>query len=310
MIVTPEERDDLLSGYVLGLLGRDETAAIEQLITRDAAAARELAALRAVTDLIALDVPLRRADPSLRQRVLTAARADRAARASLESEPRRLRGLLRDWLHLPLSGSASTFTTIAAASIAVVAMWWAVDLQGDLDHLRKDTAALSAVVQADAKRLEQLVTADEAAGAAQEVAVPSDDSTTALTLALDQSSRERELMAAVTLDERAWAGNLEPTDAGHGATARYLWSTSVNAGVLIAQGLPDLPLGSVYQVWLDDGVTVIPGDTFAPNPRGDATVLVLPDGQVQPLFISVAVSPVGGSTTIVQPVVLFGRVDR
>lgn len=296
--MTPEERDDLLSSYVLGLLGRDETATVEDLVARDRGAAQDLGALHEAWALVALDAPVRRPDPALRDRVLRAARAGRSGGRSGARRGRIGR------IHLPAGPAA--LVAAAACAAALFATWWAVDLQGDLRRLTDDTAALSAVVQADAKRLEEL-----ASSQASVAANPPPDAAAvneALTLALDDGDRQRSVMAAVTLDDEAWDGTLEATDAGHGATARYLWSTTVGAGVLITRGLPDLPLGTVYEVWLDDGVSVISGGIFTPNSRGDATVLVEPDGQMRPLWISVGVSPASGAETVTQPVVLAGLV--
>lgn len=73
--MTPEEREDLLMSYALGTLRGSEAAAVEELMRTDRTAGSELAAYHEMVDFVALSVPLRRADSSLRNRVLEAARA-------------------------------------------------------------------------------------------------------------------------------------------------------------------------------------------------------------------------------------------
>ena len=277
--MTPDERAELLAGYVLGALSRPERDAVERLVRSDASAAADLAALHRVVDLVALDVPLQRADPALRARVLEAARS--------ASRPRRIR--VAPW----------RLAAVAAALVAVVfGGMWGMRFQDQLTDIQQQNAALSAVVQAEAKRLDALGAKGEEAEA------------TALQLELAASQEEQQLLVAVTLDPEVWSGVFAETEASHGATGRFLWSAALGAGVVVAQGLPALPLDAVYQIWVDDGLQLRPAGIFVPNERGDATVLAETDTPIQPLRISVAVSPVEGIATMGQPVVLSGVVER
>src|SRR3990172_763096 len=130
--MTPEDRGARPAGYALGSLSAPDARDAERLARSDGHAAAELAAYREIADLIALSVPLREADPALRQRVLSAARRGQAwSRRPLRR-------------YLPIAG--------VAAALAIVTLW-AASLQSSLVQLRHQTAALSAVVEADAKRL-------------------------------------------------------------------------------------------------------------------------------------------------------------
>ena len=74
--MTPEEREELLASYALGTLNGPDAAEVEALVRSDASVAEQLVSYHDFVDLIALSVPLKRADPSLRRRVLQAARRE------------------------------------------------------------------------------------------------------------------------------------------------------------------------------------------------------------------------------------------
>ena len=186
-------------------------------------------------------------------------------------------------------------------SAALTIVLWGVGVQGDLSELRRETATLAAVVQADAKLIAELTSVEQGLAASEVLR---------LELATDEFGAERDAIVAVTLDPAAWTGVFEETTASHGASGEYRWSNTVAAGVIVVRRLPTLPLQSVYELWLDDGVQLMSGGTFVPNARGDGTVLVQPRGVIQPLRISIAVAPAGGSPVIGSPVVLSGIFDR
>ncbi len=275
----PEERDDLLAAYALGTLGGPDAAAVEDLVRADPSAAQQLAAYHEIVDLVALDVPLRRADPELRRRVLRAAkRMDR---------PRRRR--------IPL------FRTLAAAALigtVVVAVGWAANLERELDKLEESTGALQAVVSADARRLDALDSEQVAGG---------DE---ALRQSLQQVVDTQQRIVAILADPEVQSSALAGTEAGHGVTGRYLWSPSLSEGVLIVQELPPLPLGTVYQIWLDDGFETVSAGTFVPSTDGSAQVLVGVEFPFEPRSIVLAPAPLGGSTSLEPPIVLAGLVER
>ena len=270
----PEERDELLAAYALGALSGPEAAAVERLVRDDPSAAEQLAGYHEIVDLIALDVPLRRADPQLRGRVLQAAqRMDRPKR------------------RLPVVPALA-----AAAAIALIAVTigWNMHLQGTIQDLEEQTATLQAVVSADAQRIDAL---DREATGRTEEALAAE-----LATAIDTQQR----IVAILTSPDVTEAELQPTDAGHGATGRYLWSREQQAGVLIARNLPTLPLGVVYELWLDDGVDLIAVQTFVPSTSGDTQQLVELPYSYQPLSIAVATAPIGGAEKLAPPVVMTG----
>ena len=278
--MTKEEREELLAAYALGSLPSAEARVVADLVRSDATAAAELASYHEIVDLIALSAPLRRADPSLRRRVVAAARRESSAIRGAWQLPRVLR-----W------GFAAAVLTFAFA--------WGANMQHDLDRVRRDNNRLTAIVEADAKRIETLsATGGELVQSA------------ALRLELEAALSDQEIVLTVTADPDSVSGQLQATPAGHGAGGQYVWSDSVGAGVIVARGLPPLPLGQVYEVWLEDGTEAVAGGTFVPDQQGDVEALVRPAGDITPLRILIAAAPAGGSGTIGSPIVLVGLVSR
>jgi anti-sigma-K factor RskA len=280
--MTPEERDELLTAYALGTLPGSEAAAVEDLVRRDSTAARELARYHEIVELVALSAPLRRADPGLRARLLDTARADRQGRSD---------GL--GWARWQVASA------VAAAVAALAIFGWTMTVQRQLATQSRENAALAAIVEANAKQIQQL-TRNGASAAASE------DLKTQLQTAL----ADQEMVTAINADPQARISVLDATAAGHGAVARYVWSEEAAAGVLLARGLPDLPLDSVYQVWFDDGTRTFSVGTFTPDERSAVQKVVrLPSGAGAPQRVSVSVAPAGGSTSVGRLVVLSGKIE-
>ena len=279
--MTPEERAELLAAYALGTLPAAEAAEVEALVRGDSAAARELASYHELVDLVALSVPLRRADPALRTRVLTAARSSSIVTSM-------------GWGRWRIAAVA------ASAAAALLLVVWGVTLQRGLAQQMREMASIAAVVEASAKQLQQLRAAGVSAEASE-----------GLRTQLQTAVADQEALIAISADTKVRSSSLDTTSAGHGATARYLWSPDLGAGVLVARGLPDLPLDSVYQVWVDDGQRLYAGGTFTPDERATVQKVVrAPAPAGAPLRVTVVVAPIGGAATIGRLVVMSGAIER
>lgn len=274
-----EEREELLTAYALGTLSEPDTAVVRDLVRSDREAAAELTAYHEIADLIALSVPLRRADPNLRSRVLAAARKDRS-RQTRRLDPRK-------WL--PWAAAAAAITLLVA---------WGWGLQGDLERLQRNNAVLTAVVEAEAKRLQSLF---ETGGAV---------SPEALQLQMQSATSDLELALAVTTAPDVRSSLLRSTAAGHGAHGQFLWSADTGAGWLTANDLPQLGFGQVYEAWLLDERQAVSGGTFLPDDEGRAESLILPRTMLRPSRIVIAVSPQGGAIDLGTTQVLEGFVLR
>ncbi len=274
--MTPDEREDLLAGYALGTLSAPDAADAEALVASDAEAAADLAAYHELVDLIALSVPLGRADPHLRERVLAAARREPRRRRFVAP---RLRSLL------PVAG--------LAAALLVVSLW-AVSLRSALHQVQSESATLTALVESNAKRLDSIEGISNA-----------DTGSKSLSLQLANALQEQQVIAAVQTDPAVQTMDLEPTVYGHGAGGRYLWSASAGAAVVVAHDLPQLPFGDVYRIWLEDGASgLVAATTFVPDSLGNAQVLLHTKSGQSPARVYIVATSSRDSQTVEGPVVL------
>lgn len=276
--MTPEEREELLAAYALGTLSAVDTAAVEDLVRSDRAAAAELESYHEIVDLLALSVPLRRADPQLRTRVMDAARRESSRRRSYPSR--------RDLV-----------VWAAGAAAFLGALAWGISLERDMARLERQNAVLTSIVETDAKQLARLV-----------VAAGADFTGEGLRHQIEDTIEAQQIMLAVTTDPQARNSPLLPTPSGHEARGRYVWSESSSAGVVVAQDLPPLPFGNVYQVWLLRGTTSTSAGTFMPDENGNAEVVLKPNSDIAPNTIMIAVAPIGGSAEVGRPVVMVGLI--
>ena len=273
----PEEREELLAAYALDALSGPEAEEVEALIRNDPDAADQLVAYSEIVDLIGLEAPLRRTDPALRERMLQSAKRMRPVR-------RRRFPLLR------VAAAAAMLTVLA------VALTWGIRLQRGIERLDQEAGVLAAVVTADAERLDELDLARVGGGG--------DAIRSELQTAMDTQQR----IIAILADPDVQEAPLQSTNAGVGASGRYLWSSELGAGVVIARRLPPLPLGTVYELWLVEGFHEVSGGTFVPTPDGDAQVLIELDFDFNPFSVAITPAPVGGSRTLEQPIVLAGSI--
>lgn len=247
--MTPEEREALLAGYALGTLSAPDARDAERLIRADDEAAAEYRAYSEIADLIALSVPLRRAEPRLRERVIEAARRG----------GRTWRSPARWRRYGPAIG--------LAAALAAVTVW-AVSLQASLNTLHEDTKALAAIVEADAKRLDSIDRAAANVLQAESSGVQ-----------LETALRDQQALIAVQGDPAALRVRLEPTTAAHGATGEYLWSEANGAAVVLLQLLPPLPVGATYLVVVEDALGQLSTtNTFVPDLGGTAQMVLDQEG--------------------------------
>lgn len=276
--MTPEEREALLAGLALGSLSEPDARDAERLIRLDESAAREYEAYRELADMIALSVPLRHADPALRDRVLA------AARRSPNIWQRR-----RNWRrYLPAAAMAAALVLVSG---------WAISLHATIDDLRADQAQLAAIVEADAKRLDAL---GQTSVSSQEAA--------SLGIRLETALKDQQVILAVQSDPEARRTELQKTSAAHGAHGQYLWSDDNAAGVLLVYDLPPLGVGDTYKVWLEDARSrLVLSQSFETDANGDAAVALAFDPEQQPVLLYLVASNVGGEDG---PVVLQATLSR
>jgi len=279
--MTPDEREELLAAYALGTLSAPDAADVESLVSTNAAAAADLARYHELVDLIALSVPMRRADPRLRERVLDAARRESLARRMRRPHFSRL---------LPVA---------ALAAVLALTFVWGMSLRATVSDLRSESAALTALVEANAKRLDTL-------DGSQNV-----QESRALGVQLATALQDQQVIAAVQTDPNVRSTDFEPTASGHGAGGRYLWSESADAAVIVAHDLPQIPFGNVYRVWIEDSLSrLTPVMTFVPDGIGNAQVILRSPVIAEATRIFIVATSNDDSDTVEGPVVLQATVRR
>ena len=194
--------------------------------------------------------------------------------------------------YLPLAGFAASVLIVAA---------WAVSLQSTVMHLRQQTAQLTAIVEADAKRLDRL--GDPTAPGVQQA--------NTLGVQLQTTASDQQLLVAVQTDPGALLGALDTTAASRGARGQFVWSALADAGVITVSDLPPLPLGGTYRVWLEDGLSrLMVGGSFAPDRNGRAEVILQPGGRLKPARIYVVAASRADDPRSTGPVVLLADLTR
>ena len=127
-------------------------------------------------------------------------------------------------------------------------------------------------------------------------------------LQIESARRDQQTLAAVQADSTAWKVTLEETPSSHGAAGQYVWSEQANAGMVALRGLPQLPLGQRYKVWLEDRLSrLILDSTFLPDDQGNAQVALEANGIFEPVRVYVVAGKADGKDG---PVVLEGTIWR
>jgi len=120
-------------------------------------------------------------------------------------------------------------------------------------------------------------------------------------------ARQRDLVALLGAPEtRAIVlAGLEPSP---GASARMWWNETQRAGYFVASGLPAVPAGKTYQLWLVAGGKPISAGVFPVDPRGQAALRVgpMPAAPTAEVF-AVTLEPAGGLPAPSGPMYLAGK---
>lgn len=300
-----EELADLIPAYALGALDDASIASntsaaavvdssagqvsdLQQLRTHIhgcPACQRELAAYRAVASAIALTAPLAAPSSALRQRVLAAAeiqpettRQSVPTAAGLQPQPaRRLASrlslksrFLGWWSPRDSFGRLSPALGSLALTFALVLSIQTARLQTKLDQQTRETSALA----------DQVAEKDRLIGLLGPGLIIRD------------------------------VGDTGPTNAGApDQLGAYIYlMPDRSTAYLLADGLPALPEGRVYQLWLIRDGTRVSGGTFRPEPGGRGRLAVdAPETLSRYQAIGVTIEPAGGSPGPTTPRVFGGK---
>ena len=272
-------RDDL-DAYALGVLDRDDARRFDEHVAACPDCRRLLDEARESAAALALSVPMTSAGPAVRARVL-----DRAAVADVSpiAEPRRMSTSRQ----MPNRGTPNRWW-LAAAAVLVAALAgvsaWAADTQRRIDHLERDNESVRASATAQA--------GDLAAAQAALADVTASNASVEATLATQRA------MVDVMAQPDVVRIGLHGTRSATSASAQYVWSPARAAGVMLADRLPLLAEGQIYQAWVVYETSWESAGTFSVDASGSGTLLVSAheDGtRGAPSWYCVTVEPAGGS---------------
>jgi hypothetical protein len=224
-----------LDAWAIGALDAGDARTVERHFATCEECAPHVDAARAAAAAIALTAPLRPASSSLKARVM--------AGAAVLDEPRRPATLQRLW---PLAAAAG-FTLFAAAAA------WGVVTQQELDDTQDDAQALAF---AATEQTGELATAN------------------AVIVDYEASRETDEAMASIVASGDASGLAMAATAAAPAASGAYVWSRTAGRGALVASGLPALPEGKSYCLWVVYERDWVVGGQFEADADGSGRVIV------------------------------------
>lgn len=276
-----DEVRELLDAYALGALDADEAWQVELHLGSCPSCRAELESARAGIDLLALAVPLRRAAPGLRQRLL--ASAFRLEREHRLPGYRRMAAPPRRWLKL--------FRLVAAGMVLVAAASWAVFIHAEIRRLRHDTDQVAQALRArdrtdrSAQLGQEIASLEQAVGQTQSV----------MTENRYQLWEQRKIIQ-VAFAPDASTFDLYGVDKHNNAYGRYIWSSRERAGVLVCSNLPQLPPQTTFQLWFIKGDQWIDSVKFHPAPDGSCQLFVKGVREPGPFTgLAITIEPSGGA---------------
>jgi hypothetical protein len=260
------EVEENIDAWALGALDVEEAAALDAHVAGCAACQLRADAANDRAAAIAMAVPLVSASHQLKARVMAAASAmsDLPARRAANSS--------RWWF----AGAA------AAAMFGVAALGWGGYLQTRVNDLQNREARIGADATAQSSQFATMRTELVQA------------STTNVSLRGDQDA-VLDIVSRPDLQRLPMSGT---TDAPS-ASGRYIWSRSGGLGALVASGLPALPAGQSYCMWVVYEKAWIRGGAFDVDQTGAGRLIVhgLGGGQDNGAFrgFAVTIEPSAGT---------------
>lgn len=275
--MSPEEREEQASLYVLGALEGDELAAFERELATHPELAVLVAELERASTILATSVPQHRAPEVVRQSVFQHIRSQIPP-----AEP----------AHRPLFAFGWIPWAIAAGLAVCCALLW---------NERSRLSAAIATVEHENQTLEERI----ASLNAERVRLESRVSTL-------EKEREDLQVRVAYLEERDPLREIQPVTlvaqpgAPAAAEVMALWDPYRRAGALHAK-LPDPAPGKDYQLWIITPESKQPVDAGVIPAISDCLTFTAARPVNQVAALAISIEPKGGSTAPRGPVVFLGR---
>jgi hypothetical protein len=252
-----------LEAFALGALDGDEARPVEAHVADCSECAQIVRAYRMAIDHLSLAVPLVRASPRVKDRVLGGIGALRPLPIP--------RVLTSRWA---LSTAAAVLTAVAIGGVA-----WAVMLSAQVERLRQDNAILAELSQLDAaQRVDLLRLRGDVNSARTEQG------------RMSRTLEEYSTLLSVALDPDLVPTDLLGTERAPNARCSYVWSSKQSFGALTCRDLPQPMVGLSYELWALKGEKTVAAGSFQPRSDGSAALLVKfpadAEGPIQNLWIT------------------------
>lgn len=268
--MTHDEVQALASEYVMGQLDEVTRARVASHLSSCHVCIEEVRLIGLTLDALARSVPAVEPPASLRDRIAAIPGTVPQARAATASTP--------GPGEMGASRLAPWFAAVAASLLAAVAIWQAVDARAEVQRLRQELAQMQVT-----------------AGQAQVARV-------SLERQLDEFAKQVDVLRASDLVAYSLAGSGTAVNAHARAYVTYK-----NGVVFTAAGLPALPSGKVYQLWVIVDAKPVSVGVFSPDADGRVHALVgTPDITAMPAAVAVTLEPAGGLPVPTMPLILVG----
>jgi len=237
-------REDL-EAYALGALEHARTHEIEAHIAECAECAAIVRDYQHAVAHLSLAVPLYRASPRLKARIM-------GGSGSLNAVP----GVLRQrWV-------------MAAAAVVLLAFGiggivWASILSSEVSNLKSQNERLAALTDLDADQRDAILQVRSELSSAR-----TEQERLSTTL------EEYATLIKVALDPDLVPTELQGTPLAGSATCSYVWSVKQSIGALTCKNLPATGVASIYELWANKGDDTVPLGSFGPRIDGSASLLV------------------------------------
>jgi hypothetical protein len=245
--VSCEEIREDLEAYALGALEALEARRVMQHLRECAECSAIAESYRTAVDFIAVSVPLYRASPRLKERILGGAGGLRV--------PAYVSVLANRWV---AGAAAAVLFAVAAGALA-----WAAMMSARVEQLQKDNQALAALTELDVEQRTALLKLQGDLNSAR-----TEQRTMSRTL------EEQATLIVIALDPELVPTALEGTALAPQAKCNYVWSTKQTVGALTCKDLPMTAIAHTYELWATKGEKTFPAGTFQPRLDGSASILV------------------------------------
>ena len=259
--MTHDDVQALASDYVLGLLDEVTRARVASHLSTCPSCAEEFRQVAQTMDAVGRSVPDVAPSLSLRDRITAIPGRVPQLAAATSPAPSGAHVVRQS-----TSRQAPWFAAVAASLVAAVATWQAFSARAEVQRLKQE-----------------LVDMQVRAGDAQVARATLQEQ-------VDEFTRMMDVLRSSDLISYSLAGS----GAAANAHARA-YVTHKNGMVFTAEGLPALPAGRIYQLWVIVGGKPVSAGLLSPDANGRVlAVTPTPDIPAMPGIVAVTLEPAGG----------------